>query len=156
MRKRTFGKRMASWFLSLLFVVTLTNINAVAAQTKPDFSIQFLDVGQADAALVQCDGKYMLIDGGKKSDADEIYAALKEEKVPKLDMVVATHAHEDNVGGLVGVYQYTTADKTLCPVTSFNTQAFQNFAASAKNGAAALLSRRLVLNIRLEVPMLQS
>lgn len=29
------------------------------------FSIQFLDVGQADAALVQCDGKYMLIDGGK-------------------------------------------------------------------------------------------
>lgn len=47
-------------------------------------------------------------------------------------MVVATHAHEDNVGGLVGVYQYTTADKTLCPVTSFNTQAFQNFAASAK------------------------
>lgn len=47
-------------------------------------------------------------------------------------MVVATHAHEDNVGGLVGAYQYTTADKTLCPVTSFNTQAFQNFAASAK------------------------
>lgn len=46
MRKRTFGKRMASWFLSLLFVVTLTNINAVAAQTKPGFSIQFLDVGQ--------------------------------------------------------------------------------------------------------------
>lgn len=132
MRKRTFGKRMASWFLSLLFVVTLTNINAVAAQTKPGFSIQFLDVGQADAALVQCDGKYMLIDGGKKSEADEIYAALKEEKVPKLDMVVATHAHEDNVGGLVGAYQYTTADKTLCPVTSFNTQAFQNFAASAK------------------------
>lgn len=80
----------------------------------------------------------------------------KEEKVPKLDMVVATHAHEDNVGGLVGAYQYTTPDKTLCPVTSFNTQAFQNFAASAKNGAAALLSRKLVLNIRLEVPMLQS
>ena len=144
MRKRTFGKRMASWFLSLLFVVTLTNINAVAAQTKPGFSIQFLDVGQADAALVQCDGKYMLIDGGKKSDADEIYAALKEEKVPKLDMVVATHAHEDNVGGLVGAYQYTTADKTLCPQLLL------------KNGAAALLSRRLVLNIRLEVPMLQS
>ena len=76
MRKRTFGKRMASWFLSLLFVVTLTNINAVAAQTKPSFSIQFLDVGQADAALVpvsythldvykrQSSGSARLYDGG--------------------------------------------------------------------------------------------
>ena len=78
MRKRTFGKRMASWFLSLLFVVTLTNINVVAAQTKSGFSIQFLDVGQADAALVQCDGKYMLIDGGKKSDAEIGRASCRE------------------------------------------------------------------------------
>lgn len=135
MRVKTFGKRITACFLSLLFVMTATlwmEVNAAAAQTKPAFSIQFLDVGQADAALVQCDGKYMLIDGGKKSDADEISAALKKEKVPKLDLVVATHAHEDNVGGLIGAYQYTTADKTLCPVTSFNTQAFQNFAASAK------------------------
>ena len=27
------------------------------------FSIHFIDVGQADAALVECDGHYMLIDG---------------------------------------------------------------------------------------------
>ena len=83
--------------------------------------------------MVQCDGKYMLIDGGKKSETEKIYEALKKENVPKLDLVVATHAHEDNVGGLVGAYQYTTADRTFCPVLSFNTDAFKNFAASAKS-----------------------
>ena len=28
------------------------------------FSVHFIDVGQADAALVECDGHFMLIDGG--------------------------------------------------------------------------------------------
>ena len=30
------------------------------------FSVHFIDVGQADAALVECDGQYMLIDGGNR------------------------------------------------------------------------------------------
>ena len=34
------------------------------------FSIHYIDVGQADAALVECDGHYMLIDGGNKADSN--------------------------------------------------------------------------------------
>ena len=37
------------------------------------FSVHFIDVGQADAALVECDGHYMLIDGGNRGDSDVIY-----------------------------------------------------------------------------------
>ncbi|MBO5127843.1 MAG: MBL fold metallo-hydrolase, partial [Clostridia bacterium] len=64
------------------------------------FSIHFLDVGQADAALVECDGHYMLIDGGNKADSDMIYSVLKNTGVEKLDIVVGTHGHEDHIGGL--------------------------------------------------------
>ncbi len=91
------------------------------------FSIHFIDVGQADAALVECDGHYMLIDGGNKGDSGLIYTLLKNTKVPKLDIVVATHAQEDHVGGIPGAYNYTTADLTLCPVTEFDTDAFGDF-----------------------------
>ena len=33
------------------------------------FEVHFIDVGQADAALVLCDGKTMLIDGGNAEDS---------------------------------------------------------------------------------------
>ena len=52
------------------------------------FSIHFIDVGQADAALVECDGHYMLIDGGNKADSNVIYSVLRNANVPKLDIVV--------------------------------------------------------------------
>jgi len=91
------------------------------------FSIHYIDVGQADAALVECDGHYLLIDGGNKADSSRIYSILKKEEVPKLDMIVGTHAHEDHIGGLPGALNYTTADKTLCPVTSYDSDAFQDF-----------------------------
>ena len=91
------------------------------------FSIHFIDVGQADAALVECDGHYMLIDGGNKADSNVIYSVLKKAGVSKLDIVVGTHAHEDHIGGLPGAFNYTTADITLCPVRSYDSKAFDDF-----------------------------
>lgn len=111
-------------------------------KTSSTFSVQFIDVGQADATLIECDGHYMLIDGGNKADSNVIYTVLKNANVKKLDIVVGTHAHEDHIGGIPGAFNYTSADLTLCPVTNYDSDAFKDFAkyANEKGGGITVPS----------------
>lgn len=111
-------------------VETTTTTVTTPEPTIPEdssFSVTYLDVGQADAALVECDGHYMLIDGGNKGDSSLIYTVLKNAGITHLDIVIGTHAHEDHIGGLPGAFNYATADMTLCPVTSGDSDAFNDF-----------------------------
>ena len=91
------------------------------------FEIHFIDVGQADAALVLCDGRAMLIDGGNADDSSLMYSYLKKLNITHLDYVIGTHAHEDHIGGLSGALNYATVDTAYCPVTTYDTKAFTNF-----------------------------
>lgn len=91
------------------------------------FEIHFLDVGQADAALVLCDGKAMLIDGGESDDSSLIYSYLKSRNVSHLDYIVATHGHNDHVGGLAGALNYATVGTAYCSVSSYDTESFEDF-----------------------------
>lgn len=92
------------------------------------FAVHFIDVGQADATLILCDGKSMLIDGGNAADSNLIYSYLKKLSLTYLDYIVCTHAHEDHVGGLSGALNYATVGTALAPVTSYDSRAFSNFA----------------------------
>lgn len=96
-----------------------TNLSQLLSE-KSTFRIQFIDVGQADAALVECDGHYMLIDGGNKADSNVIYSILKKKDISHLDLVVGTHAHEDHIGGIPGAFQYADADITLCTTQTYD------------------------------------
>lgn len=66
-------------------------------------SVHFIDVGQADCALLECNGEYALIDGGNTDDTDLVKDYLNEQGVKELSLVVGTHPHEDHIGGLPGV-----------------------------------------------------
>lgn len=91
------------------------------------FEVHFIDVGQADSALILSAGKSMLIDGGNVGDSNLVYSYLQKLGVSHLDYVVCTHAHEDHVGGLSGALSYATVGKVYSPVTEYSTRAFENF-----------------------------
>lgn len=111
---------------------------SVEVDGDSSFCITFIDVGQADSALVECDGHYMLIDGGNVADSDLIYTVLEKNCVSHLDYVVATHAHEDHVGGLSAALELCTVDTVYCSVTEYSSKAFTNFAAKAKKRGAPI------------------
>ena len=100
--------------------------------------VHFIDVGQADAILIQCEGKNMLIDGGNKADSNVMYTYLKKYGVTHLDYVIGTHAHEDHIGGIPGALQYATAGTVYCPVKTYSSKAFENFVKSVTNRGTSI------------------
>lgn len=122
-------RRITGTLLAFLLLVLLIGCDQTASVPPPEgssFEVHFIDVGQADAALVICDGHYMLIDGGNAEDSDLVYSYLERHGAKHLDYMIASHAHEDHIGGLSGALNYATVDVALCPVTEYSSKVFQN------------------------------
>lgn len=91
------------------------------------FSVRFLDVGQGDAAIVLCDGEAMLIDGGPSEASQKIYAALEDQGIRKLKLIVSSHPHEDHAGGLAAALKKAKAETALSPVAEYDGRGFKAF-----------------------------
>ena len=107
--------------------------NPAASQTVPAagqdaaFQMHFIDVGQALSVLVECDGQFMLYDGGNVDDGSLVVSYLQDQGVEQLEYVFCSHAHEDHVGGLAAALAYFPAYHVYSPVTEASTKCFKDF-----------------------------
>ena len=88
---------------------------ASAGQTLDEnapLQVHFIDVGQALSVLVECDGQFMLYDGGNVDDGSLVVSYLQQQGVEELQYVFCSHAHEDHVGGLAAALAYFPAPST--------------------------------------------
>ena len=91
------------------------------------FQMHFIDVGQALSVLVECDGQFMLYDGGNVDDGSLVVSYLQNQGVEQLEYVFCSHAHEDHVGGLAAALAYFPAYHVYSPVTEASTKCFKDF-----------------------------
>ena len=99
-----------------------------AGDFNPRFAVHYIDVGQGDAALVLCDDRTMLIDGGKPHASSIIYTYLKNLNIDRLDYIVASHADDDHIGGLSAPLAKMKVDAILAPHTEADTRSWQSLA----------------------------
>lgn len=114
-----------------------TTVPAATEETEPaslidpdakTFSVHFIDVGQADCMLLECNGAYAIIDAGYDTTGDVVVDYLQEQGVERLNLVVGTHPHGDHIGGLPQVLDTFPADNVWSgPITYTNgtVKAFQ-------------------------------
>ena len=94
---------LASW-LVLAWLAGCRGAAAQAPQPTGRLRVDFIDVGQGDAALVTSPaGKTVLIDGGLAEAGATVVAFLGGRGIETLDLVFLTHRHADHLGGLPAV-----------------------------------------------------
>ena len=78
--------------------------------------------------MVECDGHYMLIDGGETTAGDTVYNVLEEQGIQKLDVLVVSHLHTDHYGGLTKALTYASSlGVTLSNAEYKDSKAFRDF-----------------------------
>ena len=78
-------------------------------------AVHFIDVGQADATLLQSGGEYCLVDAGDTDSEQKLMAYLEERGVTHLKLLVMSHPHADHIGSMAAVLEKIEVEQVLLP-----------------------------------------
>lgn len=90
-----------------------------------NLTIQYIDVGQADSILISNNNRHMLIDAGNNEDGKKLVEYLKGQGIETLDYLVATHPHEDHIGGMDDIIRNFNINNIYMPEVYSLTTTFE-------------------------------
>lgn len=101
-------------------------VNRKDKNSTSEMTVHYLDVGQGDCILVECDGEYMLIDAGDNSQGTKIQNYLNKQGVKTLEYVVGTHPDADHIGGLDVILYKFDCGTVMMPDVSKDTAVYRD------------------------------
>lgn len=105
--------------------------------------VHFLNVGQADSILVQFpNGQNMLVDAGNNDDGPAVVSYLKSKGVSRIDYLVATHPHEDHIGGMDNVIRAFDIGQVYMPRATTTTKTFEDVLLAVKEKGLKISTAR--------------
>ncbi len=96
-----------------------------------DIKVHYIDVGQGDSELIQIGNQNILIDAGGNDNKALNY--LKSQGISKIDYIIATHPHEDHIGGMTSVINNFEVGEFYAPKVNHTTKTFENMIKALQN-----------------------
>ena len=78
----------------------ITEQNTIGKSNNGNLKVHYINVGQGDSILIQQGNENMLIDAGPNSSSEKVVDYLKQNNIKDIKYLVATHPHEDHIGGM--------------------------------------------------------
>lgn len=119
----------------LILIINITAFSGCLSQsTAPSqknksfngIKVHYINVGQGDSILVQVNNKNLLIDAGPEDASEKLLSYLSKQNIKKFDYVVATHPHEDHIGGMSSIIKKYKIDMFYAPKKTTDTKTFEN------------------------------
>lgn len=106
-------KKLIKLILGIFFIITATQNIALALENHT--KVNFINTNQSDCTLIESASKNVLIDTGYEGSYREVEKFLKGKKINKLDLIIVTHYHGNNYGGVEQILKNFKVEKVLLP-----------------------------------------
>ena len=123
----------------LIIIIIFNFIYPLAASTKKNLTINFIDVGQGDSTLIRVDNKNILIDGGGSLYSDSfdvgektLFPYLLDRGITYLDYVIVSHFDADHFQGLEYVINNIKVKNAIISSLGQNSKEYETFLNLAK------------------------
>jgi len=139
-----FSGEFSSAVTDSTYYVPYTSEDDSSAEEEPPngtgtLTVHFIDVGQGDSTFIELpNGETMLIDAGEPSEGDNIVTYILTQGYDTVDHVIATHPHDDHIGGMSDVLNNFNVKRFYFTEAEGNSKVYENMlAAISENGITA-------------------
>jgi competence protein ComEC len=132
--------KKAAFPLAVLIAVCF--IPLASSQTGANVTVHFIDVGQGDSIFIDTSNRDVLIDGGSATASQTVIDYLDYLNITHIHLVIATHMHEDHIGGLVPILNSTiTIDEILVNNQTHTSNTYNKFITLAQTHNLTIAQR---------------
>lgn len=101
-------------------------------ESSPIMYIHFIDVGQGDSIFVDYGNYEILVDAGDNSSGNDVVNYISPFIDGNLELIIATHVHEDHIGGLDTVMNSFQTDRVIDSGDAAETATFNDYFAAIR------------------------
>lgn len=150
-------KKLISFILAVVILIVSYIITEIEESNKniPDIdtsldtmAVHYIDADQGDAIFIELpQNRSMLIDASTNSQEQTVIDFISELGYSYIDYVIATHPHEDHIGGMDGVLNTFKVGKFYLPNDVATTKTYEKMLEAVENNGAKVIEAKSGISI---------